>query len=229
MPANAAELRIAVAANFSDTAKELITAFTHKTGNTIRLSSGSTGQLYAQIKQGAPFDIFLSADNGRPEKLVQEGLAVSDSRFTYAIGQLVLWSRDKNFPATVETLEKQAFTRLAVCNPDVAPYGRAAIETLQNLHLLEKLRPKFVVGTNIIQVWQFVSSGNAELGFVSLSQMKGVSEGSQWRVPEKFYTPIRQDAVLLNKSQNNAAARAFMAFLKSDESRSIISHYGYHF
>ena len=165
------------------------------------LSFGASGQFYTQITQGAPFQVFLSADDGRPKKLVDDGLAVPESRFTYAIGKLVLWSKTPGLVKGEETLEAATFAKLSICNPLAAPYGAAAIETMKSLKVLERLEPKLVEGATITQAFQFVETGNAELGFVALSQLTGQETGSRWLVPQELYAPIRQDAVVL-KSGN---------------------------
>ncbi|MGZ8299660.1 MAG: molybdate ABC transporter substrate-binding protein [Rhodoplanes sp.] len=223
----AAETNVAVAANFTDAAKEIAAAFKQETGHEAVLSFGATGQLYAQITQDAPFQIMLSADDERPKKLVEDGLGVADSRFTYAIGKLVLWSKTKDFVKGEETLRAGAFTKLSIANPTAAPYGAAAVETLKALKIYETLQPKIVQGNNIAQAFQFIDTGNAELGFIALSQLAGNPGGSRWLVPQPLYTPIRQDAVLLKKGAANEAATAFIAFLKGPEARAIIEKYGY--
>lgn len=225
--AMAAETKIAVAANFTDAVKEIAAAFQAKTGHEAVLSFGSSGALYTQITQEAPFEIMLSADAERPKKIIEEGLGVADSRFTYAVGKLVLWSKNADLVKGEETLKSGAFTKIAIANPVGAPYGAAAIETLKALKLDETLKPKIVQGNNIAQTFQFVDTGNAELGFIALSQVAGKSEGSRWMVPQALYTPIRQDAVLLKKGASNEAAKAFLVFLKSPEARTIIEKYGY--
>lgn len=223
----AAETNVAVAANFTDAVKEIAAAFKQKTGHHAVLSFGSSGQLYTQITQDAPFQIMLSADDERPKKLVADGLAVTDSRFTYAIGKLVLWSKTRDYVKGEDTLKAGAFAKLAIANPSAAPYGAAAVETLKALKLYETLQPKIVQGNNIAQTFQFIDTGNAELGFVALSQLAGEPAGSRWVVPQALYTPIRQDAVLLKKGEGNEAATAFLAFLKGPEARSIIEKFGY--
>ncbi len=223
----AAETNVAVAANFTDAVKEIAAAFKQKTGHQAVLSFGSSGQLYTQITQDAPFQIMLSADDERPKKLVADGLAVADSRFTYAIGKLVLWSKTRDYVKGEDTLKTGAFAKLAIANPSAAPYGAAAVETLKALKLYETLQPKIVQGNNIAQTFQFIDTGNAELGFVALSQLAGEPAGSRWVVPQALYTPIRQDAVLLNKGEGNEAATAFLAFLKGPEARAIIEKFGY--
>jgi molybdate transport system substrate-binding protein len=225
--ASADQTNVAVAANFTDPAKEIAALFQHKTGHEAVLSFGATGQFYTQITQDAPFQILLSADDERPKKLVADGLGVAESRFTYAIGKLVLWSKDPNLVKGDETLKGAAFAKLAICNPVAAPYGAAAVETMKSLKLYDALRPKLVEGANITQAFQFVATGNAELGFVALSQLAGNDTGSRWMVPQGLYAPIRQDAVLLKKGAGNDAAVAFLAFLQGPEATAVIRKYGY--
>jgi molybdate transport system substrate-binding protein len=223
----AAQTNVAVAANFTEAAKEIAAAFTAKTGHEAVLSFGASGQFYTQITQGAPFQVLLSADDTRPKKLVDDGLAVSDSRFTYAIGKLVLWSKTPGLVKGEETLKTASFARLSICNPVAAPYGAAAVEAMKSLKVLEQLQPKLVEGATITQAYQFVETGNAELGFVALSQLTGTETGSHWLVPQELYSPIRQDAVLLKSGASNEAATRFIAFLRSPEARAIIEKYGY--
>ncbi|WP_420963110.1 molybdate ABC transporter substrate-binding protein [Brucella sp. IR073] len=225
--ASADQTNVAVAANFTDAAKDIAAAFKAKTGHEAVLSFGSSGQFYTQITQDAPFQIFLSADAERPEKLVNDGFGVAGSRFTYAIGRLVLWSNDPSLVKGEETLKNGGFSKIAIANPAAAPYGTAAVETLKALGVYDALQPKIVQGNNISQTFQFVDTGNAELGFVALSQLTGNDSGSRWLVPQELYTPIRQDAVLLKKGEGNKAAAAFMDFLKGPEARAIIEKYGY--
>jgi molybdate transport system substrate-binding protein len=223
----AAQTNVAVAANFTDAAKEIATAFKAKTGHEAVLSFGASGQFYTQITQGAPFQILLSADEVRPNKLVEDGLAVPDSRFTYAIGKLVLWSKTPGLVKGEETLTAASFAKLSICNPVAAPYGAAAIETMKSLKLLETLQPKLVEGATITQAYQFVETGNAELGFVALSQLTAAETGSRWLVPQELYSPIRQDAVLLKSGASNEAATGFIAFLRGPDARAIIEKFGY--
>lgn len=224
---SAAETHVAVAANFTGAAKEIAEVFRAKTGHTAVLSFGSTGQFYAQIKQGAPFEVFLSADDERPVKLAAEGLGESASRFTYAFGALVLWSRSGDLVKGEATLREGRFNKIAFANPVAAPYGAAAVEVLKALNLHDTLKAKFVEGSNISQTYQFVETGNAELGFVALAQLAGNEAGSRWLVPQSLYTPIRQDAILLKKGADNVAAKALMDFLKGPEARRIILNAGY--
>lgn len=225
--AMAAQVNVAVAANFTDAAKEIATAFKAKTGHDASLSFGSTGQLYTQITQEAPFQIFVSADEARPKKAIEDGFGAPDSLFTYAIGKLVLWSKNPDLIKGPETLQSAVFTKLAYCNPVGAPYGAAAVETLKALNLYDRLQSKLVQGENISQAFQFVDTGNAELGFVALSQVAKNAAGSRWLVPQDLYTPIRQDAVLLKNGVNNDAAIAFMNFLKGPQAQVIIEKFGY--
>ena len=225
--AMAGQTNIAVAANFTDAAKEIAAAFKAKSGHDAVLSFGATGALYTQITQEAPFQVLLSADAEHPKKVVDAGLGVADSRFTYAIGKLVLWSKNADLVKGEETLKGGGFTKLSIANPALAPYGVAALEALKALKLDEALQPKLVQGNSIAQTFQFIDTGNAELGFIALSQLTGKSDGSRWIVPQTFYKPIRQDAVLLKKGAANEAATAFMTFMKGAEARAIIEKYGY--
>jgi molybdate transport system substrate-binding protein len=225
--AQAGEAKVAVAANFTDAAKEIGALFTETTGNRVVFSFGSTGQLFAQISQGAPFEAFLAADQARPEKAVDEGFAVPGSRFTYATGRIVLFSEDKASIEGATTLRDGAFDKIAVANPVTAPYGAAAVEAMKALGVYDALRPKIVRGNNIAQAYQFVETGNAEVGFVALSQVIGRDEGSWWLVPDDLYEPIAQDAVLLKPGADSEAARAFLAFLKGPQARAIEKKFGY--
>jgi molybdate transport system substrate-binding protein len=205
--------------------------FEKATGHKAVLAFGSTGKFYAQIKNGAPFDILLSADDKTPAKLEAEGAAIAGSRFTYAIGKLVLWSAQAGVvDAQGEVLKHGNFKHLAIAAPKLAPYGAAAVETLEKLGLLSAVEPKFVQGENIAQTYQFVFSGNAELGFVALSQVYAdgkLTSGSAWIVPDDLHSPIRQDAVLLTKAKDNAAAVALLGYLKSAAAKTVIKSYGY--
>lgn len=229
--ARAAEVQVAVAANFAAPMQAIAAGFEQATGDKVSVSLGSTGKLYAQIKNGAPYDIMLSADAETPAKLEREGLAVPGSRFTYAIGKLVLWSpRPGYVDESGAVLKKGGFRHLAVANPKLAPYGEAAMETLAKLGVLNRVKPKLVQGENIAQTYQFVASGNAELGFVALSQVYAagkIKSGSAWIVPAALYSPIRQDAVLLDKGKGNPAAAALLDFLKGPQARAVIRDYSY--
>jgi molybdate transport system substrate-binding protein len=231
--AQAGEVQVAVAANFTAPMQKIAAQFEQDTGNKAVLSFGATGKFYAQVRNGAPFEVFLAADDATPAKLEQEGLAMRGTRFTYAIGKLVLWSANDHFvDARGEVLRGGRFAHLAIANPKTAPYGAAAVEVLKKLNLYEHLQPKLVQGENVSQAQQFVGSGNAELGFVALSQVwrdGKLSSGSAWIVPSNLYRPIRQDAVLLKKGEANPAARALATYLKSDKARAIIHAYGYGF
>ncbi len=222
---------VAVAANFTKPMTDIAEAFEKTTGHSAKLSFGSSGKFVAQIENGAPFEVFLSADDKAPAKLEQSGFAVANSHFTYAIGKLVLWSATANLvDAQGEILSKGGFKHLALADPKLAPYGTAALEVLKSKNLLTKLQPLFVQGENIAQTYQFVSTGNAELGFVALSQVIDngkISSGSAWQIPENLYTPLHQEAVLLKKGEDNPAASALMQFLKSPEAKAIVSKYGY--
>ncbi len=222
------EIRVAVASNFSEVIKILAERFEKSTGHQVILSFGSTGKHYAQIRNGAPFDVFLAADERRPKLLEQEGIALPGSRFTYAIGKLILWSPRKGYIDSAGAVLKQGtFRYLAIANPKLAPYGKAAREVLQALGLWKALAQQMVRGENIGQAFQYIKSGNADLGFVAYSQVKKPGlpiEGSCWEVPQELYTPIRQQAVLLKE---NAAAQAFLSFMQSDAALTIIQSYGY--
>jgi molybdate transport system substrate-binding protein len=228
----AEEAIIALAANFKDTADKLEADFESRTGHDIILTAGSTGKLYAQIVNGAPFDIFLAADQVRPRLLEERNKIVQGSRFTFATGRLVLWSSDAsrlNNTNGAVILSDGDFRRLAIANPDLAPYGAAAREVMQNLGTWEVLQSKIVMGENISQGFTFVATGNAELGFVALSSVLANDEysGSYWEPPPVLYTPIKQDAVWLKRAENNKAAQDFLAYLKSDDARAIIADLGY--
>lgn len=224
------EARIAVAANFAAPLAKIAAAFTKETGHKLISSSGSTGKFYAQIKEGAPFDILLSADQDHPQKLANENLAFTNTQFTYAIGKLVLWSpKEKFIDAKGSVLKANSFTHLSIANPKLAPYGAAAREALEKMGRWRALEPKIVFGESIAQAYQFVATGNAELGFVAFSQiqdLKGI-KGSYWMIPQELYSPLKQDAILLKKGENNAAAKQFLTFLKSKAAKAIIVEFGY--
>ena len=228
-PAAAGEVTVAVAANFTGAAKEIAEAFHDETGDDVRLSFGSTGRLYAQILHGAPFEVFLAADAERPARAIEEGFGVPDTAFTYALGALVLYSLD---PDLVDgggqvLFHPERFGKLAIANPGAAPYGKAAVETMQALGVYDRLEGQLVTGENITQAYQFVATGNASLGFVALSQVIDRKDGSRFEVPERFHAPIAQDAVLLKAGANNSAASAFLSFLKGDVARKIVGNHGY--
>jgi molybdate transport system substrate-binding protein len=227
-PAPAAEVKVAVAANFAEPAREIAARFEARTGHDATLSFGASGQFYAQIANGAPFEVFLSADRERPEKAEAEGLAVRGSRFTYAVGRLVLYSKTSGLvDGKGAVLRTGRFRKIAIADPRTAPYGVAAVETMRKLGIYQALRPRLVQGTSIAQAYQFVDAGAAELGFLALSQVANVEGGSRWIVPAADHTPIDQQAVLLKTGANSAAAQAFMVFLKGAEARAIIRRYGY--
>lgn len=229
----AGEVTVAVASNFAKPMKQLARDFEHETGHQIKLSYASSGKFYAQIQHGAPYDVFLSADHEKPQQLIKINLAVEDSLFTYAIGRLALWSIDTN---TVDkqghVLKQRKFKHLAMAEPKLAPYGLAAQQTLEALSLLSDVRSKLVKGENISQTYQFVSTGNAQLGFVAWSQIIDTNtaqstSGSAWLVPTQYHAPIKQQAVLLKRAQDKPAAKAFIAYLQSDAAKAIIQSAGY--
>lgn len=225
------EVQVAVAANFSAPMQKIAAEFEKDTGHKAQLAFGATAKFYAQIRNGAPFEILLSADDTTPEKLEKEGAGVPGSRFTYAIGKLVLWSSKPGFVDDKgDVLKNGDFKHLSIANPKLAPYGAAASETLATLKLLDAIQPKFVQGENIAQTHQFVATGNAELGFIALSQIMKegkISAGSAWIVPDDFHQPIRQDAVLLERGKGKPAAEALMKYLGSDKARTVIKSFGY--
>jgi len=229
--ARADEVQVAVAANFAAPMQKIAAAFEQASGHKALVSTGATGKFYAQIRNGAPFEVLLAADDETPARLEKEGNGVAGSRFTYAIGKLVLWSGKTGVVDEQGAVLKQGqFSHLAVANPKLAPYGQAAVETLKALGIHDRLAPKLVMGENIAKTHQFVSTGNAELGFVAMSQVFDngrLKNGSVWVVPPKLYTPIRQDAVLLEKGKTSPAAAALVQFLKSDAAKAIITAAGY--
>lgn len=229
--AGAGEVQLAVAANFTAPMQKIAAEFEKDSGHKTKLMFGATGKFYAQITHGAPFEVFLSADDEAPARLEKDGLAVAGTRFTYATGRLALWSpREGYVDDKGEVLKKSGFRYLAIANPRTAPYGAAARQTLDKLGLLAALEPRFVQGENIAQTHSFVVSGNAELGFVALAQVFKdglLTAGSAWIVPTNLHEPIRQDAVLLAKGQGNPAAVALLKYLKGDKARGIIKSFGY--
>lgn len=229
----AAEVSVALAANFSAPMQKIAAAFEQDTGHKAVLSTGATGKFYAQIRHGAPFQLLLAADQTTPERLEREDLAVAGTRFTYAIGQLVLWSTEPGLvDAEGAVLRSERFTRIALADPKLAPYGAAALETLDKLGLRQQLQSKFVQGENIAQTYQFVASGNAPLGFVALSQVFAngrIREGSAWIVPAELHNPLLQDAVILKAGADNPAALALADYLRGEKARSIMQSYGYGF
>jgi molybdate transport system substrate-binding protein len=226
-PVAAAEVNVAVAANFTQPAEEIGAAFTAKTGDTVTFSFGATGGLYTQITQGAPFEVFLAADNKRPELAATEGFGVEGSVFTYAVGKVVLYSPSIDVTDGEAVLKAGAFQHISIADPKSAPYGAAALEAVEKLGLTEAITPKQVTGENISQTLQFVDSGNAELGFVALSQVIGKPATQVWMVPAEDYSPILQDAVLLKNGEADPAAKAFIEFLKGPEATAIIEKFGY--
>ena len=225
--AQAAQTHVAVAANFTEPAREIAALFRQKTGHEAVLIFGASGAFFTQITHDAPFEVFLSADEERPRLAVEKGFAVPESRFTYAIGKLVLWSRVLDVTDGKATLSAGKFSKLAIANPNSAPYGAAAVETMKALGVFDALQPRLVRGNSISQAFQFVDTRNAELGFVALAQLHGVTAGTRWLVPENLHSPIRQDAVLLKRGANDEASKAFLSFLKEPEVRTIIESFGY--
>jgi molybdate transport system substrate-binding protein len=224
----AADPQIAVAANFTDPAKEIAAAFKAQSGHAVQLSFGASGQFYTQISQGAPFEVLLSADSDRPKKAEQAGLGVPGTRFTYAVGRLVLYSKTPGaVDANGAVLTNGTFDKLSIADPTAAPYGLAAIQTMSKLGVYDRLKPRIVTGSSITQAYQFVQSGAAEVGFVALSQVINEPGGSRWLVPSNDHAPIEQQAILLVPGDKDPAARAFLAFLKSPAAIAIIKRYGY--
>jgi molybdate transport system substrate-binding protein len=231
LAAQAEEVSVAVAANFAAPMQKIAVLFAQETGHKATLSMGSTGKFYAQIKNGAPFHVLLSGDDETPLRLEKENAIAPQTRFTYAVGKLVVWSKKSGFvDAQGDVLRNGNFSHLALADPKLAPYGAAAIETLQALGLLTKLQPRLVQGESIGQTYQFVASGNAQLGFVALSQVMSndrITEGSAWLVPPNLYEALRQDAVILKNGKDNQAATALMAYLKTEKARAVIRSFGY--
>ena len=228
---HAADVQVAVAANFAPVMQRLAPAFERATGHRAIIALGSTGRLHSQVRNGAPFQVLLAADSETPARMEREGLAVPGTRFTYATGRLVLWSAAPGLvDGQGEVLRRGGFERLAIADPRLAPYGAAAIEVLEHMGLLAALRPKLVQGENIGQAHQFVATGNAPLGFVALSQVQvdgRIASGSAWVVPAGLHAPLRQDAVLLTAGRDKPAAQAFLAFLRSDPARALVRAHGY--
>ncbi|WP_250455241.1 molybdate ABC transporter substrate-binding protein [Caballeronia sp. ATUFL_M2_KS44] len=227
----AGEVQVAVAANFTAPVQAIAADFEKDTGNKVVASYGATGQFYAQIKNGAPFEVFLAADDTTPAKLENEGMTVPGSRFTYATGALALWSaKDGYVDANGDVLKKNAFTHLAIANPKAAPYGLAATQALEKLGLTQAVSSKIVEGQNISQAQQFIATGNAELGFVALSQIYKngkITSGSAWIVPASLHEPIKQDAVILEKGKDNPVAKQFTDYLKGPKAAAVIKSFGY--
>jgi molybdate transport system substrate-binding protein len=226
---HAEETTIAVAANFNFAMEELVTAFEAESGHTVNVAYGSSGRLYAQIVNGAPYQLFFSADQEKPEALVKEGLAEESNRFTYATGTLLLWwlESDKDIK---EALDNRSLERIAIANPRLAPYGQAAMQVLESLGLDEPYESRLVMGENVSQVYQFVATGNVDAGFIALSQIIQFDKpllGTGWIVPEPLHDPIYQDVVLLNNAENNLAAKAFLEFMRGEQAKTIIDRFGY--
>ncbi len=228
---HAAEAQVAVAANFSEPIKAVAAVLEKTTGHTLQITVGATGRLYAQIKNGAPFDVLLSADTRAPAQLETDGLAQAGSRFTYATGKLVLWSADAaKVDGQGAVLKTGGFRKLAIANPKTAPYGAASMEVMDKLGLTAALTPKLVQGESIGQTYNFAYTGNAEIAFVAMSQvLEGgrLKGGSMWVVPQSLYAPIQQDAVLLKRAARNEAALALMKLLQSPNIKDLIRSYGY--
>ncbi len=229
--ANAGEVNAAVAANFTEPVKQIVELFQQESGHTVKLSFGSSGKFTAQIKEGAPFDVFLAADEKNPKLLEKEGLAVEGSRFVYALGKLVLWSAQPGYvDGKGAVLRKGTYNKIAYADPKLAPYGLAAKETLEDMGLWSVVQSKMVTGESITQTYQFAATGNAELAFIALSQITKdgkVTEGSWWIVPAHLYNPIKQAAVQLTAAKDKDAAKAFLTFLKSEKAVAIIRSFGY--
>lgn len=227
----AEQVQVAVAANFTAPLQAIAVEFEKDTGHSVVASFGATGQLYAQIQHGAPFEVLLSADESTPAKLDSEGLGVSGSRFTYAVGSLVLWSATPGYlDGSDAALKANQYRHLAIADPKTAPYGLAATQVLAKLGLTEAVQSKLVTGQSIAKALHFISTGNAELGFVALSQVYQdgqLSSGSAWIVPAELHTPIKQDALILKQGEHNPAAAAFTAYLKGEKAAAIIKSYGY--
>ena len=233
LTAGAAQVTVAVASNFLQPLKALAETFEAETGHRLIISSASSGKLYAQILHGAPFDIFLSADQQKPEALEQAGKIVPGSRFTYAVGRLALWSAGPDLiKDSPDILQTDQFERIALANPRLAPYGVAATEVMQALGVEARLRSKQVLGENIAQTYQFVYTGSARIGFVALSQLSSngqIRSGSAWIIPDSLHSPVRQDAVQLRRSTANPAAAEFLQLLRSAAGQSLLEEYGYRF
>lgn len=231
LPAGAAQVQVAVAANLAAPMQRLAAGFARATGHEAVVVLGSTGKFYAQVRAGAPFEVLLAADDETPAKLEREGFAVAGSRFTYATGRLALWSADaKGVDPQGQVLREPPRGKLAIADPRVAPYGKAAIETLTKLGVLASWQPHLVQGENIGQAFQFAATGNAALGFVALAQvMDGgkIAKGSAWVVPAELHAPLKQDAVVLKRGERNPAASALAEYLRSEAARAVLRGYGY--
>lgn len=230
-PAYAGEVRAAVASNFAAPMERIAALFRQESGHTVKVSLGATGKFYTQIRGGAPFDVLLAADEATPKRLEQDGLAVGGSRIVYAQGRLALWSTQPGFvDEKGAVLYKDGYSKLAIADPRLAPYGMAAKEVMEKMTVWNALQRKLVKGENITQTWQFVATENAELGFVALSQIMRdgkVAEGSYWLVPSGMHKPIRQSAVLLSGAQDTEVSKAFLAFLKSEKAKAVMHGFGY--
>ena len=229
--AQAGEVTVAVAANFTAPMQKIAKAFEQETGHKAQLAFGATGKFYAQIKNGAPFAVLLAADDETPARIEKEGLAMAGTRFTYATGRLALWSKQANVVDDKgEVLRSSSFNKLAIADPKLAPYGIAAMEVIHKLGVQAGVIPKLVQGESIGQTYQFVSTENAHLGFVALSQISldgRITQGSAWVVPQHLHTPLKQDAVLLNAGKDNTAAQALLKYMQGDTAKAIITRYGY--
>lgn len=229
--ARAAQAHVAVAANFAEPMQAIAAVLEKTTGHTLAITVGSTGKLYAQIRNGAPFDVLLAADRHTPEALESEGLAAPGTRFTYATGKLVLWSADaRRVDAHGDILRNRTLGKVAYANPQLAPYGAAALQVMESLQLTRALKPRLVQGESIGQTYTFVFSGNADVGFVALSQVLQAGRlrsGSAWMIPQSLYSPILQDAVVLQRGSGNAAAMALVQLLRSPQVRDLLRGYGF--
>jgi molybdate transport system substrate-binding protein len=221
----AEEVNIAVAVNFTAPLREITNDFSNSSGHTVKITAGSTGQLYAEIRSGSSFDVFLAADQRRPHMLEIDSLA--SGRFTYAIGKLVLWHKEEHQLLNDAVLKQGKYAKLALANPKLAPYGAAAIAVMERLNMDKSAMNKWIIGEDLNETYQYVSSGAAEMGFIAMSQLLLDNRGSYWEIPQSLYDPLRQDAVLLTKGQNNPAANAFMDYLKTPQVRVILDKYGY--
>ena len=231
-PVRAGEVSVAVASNFAAPMERLAPLFQKESGHTVKVSAGASGKLYAQIRGGAQFDVFLSADEEMPKQLMQDGFAVGGSRFVYATGRLVLWSAQPDLvDEKASVLNKGNFKMLAIANPRFSPYGVAAKETLTKLTMWNSIQEKLTKGENVTQTYQLVATEKADLAFIALSQVmrdgKVVEGGSWWLVPPEMHQPIRQSAVLLSHAKDPAVAKAFLAFLRSEKARAVMRGFGY--
>ncbi len=229
-PAFAEQVLVAVAANFVPPFREIALEFEKSTGHRLQVAGGSSGNFYSQIKNGAPFDVFFSADMERPKLLEDEGLGIKGTRFTYAIGRLVLWSPNESLIKGEETLRSKQYKRLAMASPKTAPYGMAAMQAMQKLEIWDSVQAQVVMGESLGQTMGFIESGNAQLGFIALSQVldpKIKGKGGRWDVPNNLHEPIKQDVIMLTRAKDNQAAKALMEFIGSPQAKKIIERYGY--